>query len=272
MKKQKIALSTRYSQSPEELLNFMKAQGLEGIEYTINAQDSATLEQQRAPLSILAEAGVDVRHHLQFNRIDLAHKDTAKAALSLEHHKHCIDLIADSGGSYAIVHLCLGYIDKPALMSKKNAIKNLAQLVEYASAKKVSICLENLRGGLISNPENFLEFVTSTGALATVDIGHVAVSPCVLNKEVTAEEYIAAISPYTVSAHIYDLELPDPQTGTFYHKSPDTREQIEARMQEIIRSPNCDWWLIELGNPQEILRTQSFLCEIAGIERRERES
>lgn len=240
----------------------MHEQGLGGIEYTINAQDDESLEQERVPLLALAESGAAVRHHLQFNRIDLAHKDADKAEYSLRHHKRCIDLIAAVGGTHAIVHLCLGYIGRPELMSRERAMRNLTIIVEYASAKGVLVSLENLRGGLVCTPEDFLDFLAVSGASATVDIGHIAASRCVLDGTVPAEEYITALAPHIVSAHIYDVELVDLQSGNVWHKAPDGRESFESRIRALTKAPHCGWWLIELGDAAEILRTNRLLQEI----------
>lgn len=256
-----ITLSTRYSRSPEKLFDFLRGNGLAGIEYTINAQDDISLEAERSALLALAERGVKVRHHLQFNRLEMAHKDAPAAAEALRHHKRCIDLVSQVGGTHVIVHLCLGYLDRPELMSRENARNNLASLVEYAAAKEVTVCLENLRGGLVATPDDFLDFTDFSGASATVDIGHVAASQCVRDGAVSAEKYIELLAPRLVSAHIYDIELKDDR-GKVWHKAPDSVEVLAPRIHELLKAAHCDWWLIELGEPEEIIRTAGFLREI----------
>lgn len=256
-----ITLSTRYSRSPERLVDFLNGNGLAGIEYTINAQDDISLEAERSVLLTLAERGVKVRHHLQFNRLEMAHIDAAAAAEALRHHKRCIDLVSRVDGTHVIVHLCLGYLDRPELMSGENARNNLASLVEYAAAKGVTVCLENLRGGLVATPDDFLDFIEFSGAAATIDIGHVAASPCVLDGSVSAEKYIELLAPRLVSAHIYDIELKD-GGGKVWHKAPDSAEALGPRIRELLKAVHCDWWLIELGEPEEIIRTAGFLREI----------
>lgn len=258
----KITLSSRYSRSPEKLYGFLHDTGLDGIEYTINAQDDASLEAERSALLALAELGVPVWHHLQFNRLEMAHRDAAEAAEALRHHKRCIDLVSRAGGSHVIVHLCLGYLDRLELMNRENARNNLASLVEYAAPKGVTVCLENLRGGLVSTPEDFLDFIDFSGASATIDIGHVAASPCVRNGSVSAEEYIALLGPRLLSAHIYDIELTD-VGGKAWHKAPDSAADLAPRIHELLKAAHCDWWLIELGDPEEINRTAGFLREIS---------
>jgi sugar phosphate isomerase/epimerase len=138
-----------------------------------------------------------------------------------------------------------------------HALKYLEQLVSYGNKKNVTVCLENLPFGFTCTPSGFLDLLKATGAAATVDIGHVAASPVVKDGIVSAEEFITTVSQYIQSAHVYDLEVINKETNCVYHVAPKDRSVMTSRLTALLQS-NCDWWLIELGDPEEILQTASF--------------
>jgi len=51
-------------------------------------------------------------------------------------------------------------------------------------------------------------------------------------------------------------------SGKGVHIYPKEKELISDRIKKIYDSESCNWWLIELGDPEEILITKSFLQEI----------
>ena len=261
MQAPKIALSSRYSRSADELLAFVREHDLDGIEYTIWAEDVAALEEEKPTMRVLAASGVEIRYHLQFRKVELAHRDRDFAAASAVYLKECLDFLHEIGGKSIIMHLCLGYRREPEMMHLAHAVEFLADVTAHARGLGMEICLENLTFGLVNTPEAFRHILEQTGASATIDIGHAAASPCVLNGEISAPEYIRAVGPGLRSAHIYDIELPDPVSGKFLHHAPRDRACFEDRIRTLADT-DCDWWLIELGDPEEILRTARFLREI----------
>src|SRR5699024_6255964 len=114
----------------------------------------------------------------------------------------------------------------------------------------------------INSPDLFLNMINKTDCRACVDIGHVAMSPVVINGEISMLEYINLISPYLEGTHIYDKEIRDSISGKGVHIYPKEKELISYRIKKIYDSESCNWWLIELGDPEEILITKSFLQEI----------
>ena len=258
----KIALSSRYSRNADELLAFARSAHLDGIEYTIRAEDDNALEEEKDAMRTLASSEMEIRYHLQFFRVELAHRDRERAAASAAYVCRVLDFLHEIGGRTVIMHLCLGYRrDLEKAMSLSHAETFLSDVVRHAKSLNMEVCLENLTFGLVSTPEDFLHLLDVTGASATIDIGHAAASPCVLNGTISAPDYVRAVAPRLRSAHVYDIELPDPDTGKFIHHPPMSRECLEERINALKGTP-CSWWLIELGNAQDILRTAAFLRDI----------
>ena len=253
----KIALSSRYSRSADELIQFAVNHGFDGVEYTIQAEKSENLQGEYANMQVLAASDLEIRYHLQFKEIELSHYDLTYAEKSASHIKECIDLINNLGGRYAIVHLCLGYRHALHKLSYDHALKYLEQVVAYGNKKNVTVCLENLTFGFTCTPSAFLDLLKATGAGATVDIGHVAASPVVKDGTVSAEEFITTVRQYIQSAHVYDREVTEHETNHTYHAAPGDKSVMTSRLSALLQS-NCRWWLIELGNPEEILHTTSY--------------
>jgi sugar phosphate isomerase/epimerase len=253
----KITLSSRYSRSADELIHFALTHGLEGIEYTIQVETNEQLQTEYHIMQALAASGLEIRYHLQFKEIELSHCDVIHAERSAKYLKDCIDLISFLEGRYAIVHLCLGYRNALHKLRYDHALKYLEEVVSYGNKKNVRVCLENLTFGFTCTPSRFLELLKTTGAAATVDIGHAAASPVVKDGIVTAEEFITTVSQYIQSAHVYDVEVTDKETNHVYHAAPGDKSVMTSRLNALLQS-NCNWWLIELGDADEILQTASF--------------
>lgn len=257
----KIALSSRYSIKAEGLIAFCREHGLDGIEYTIQSETKEGLDAEFANMKKLEDSGIEIRYHFQFKTVEPAHKCPEFAARSVRYYKDCLDAISKLGGKHIIVHLCLNYKFNMEEMCFESAKRNLKEIVDYARDKGITVCLENLTFGFTCEPDPYLCLIQETGASANIDIGHASASPIVMNHQMTAETFIEKILPHTVSAHVYKIEINDDVLRKGGHICPDKKEDMVSRLQILLRGCS-DWWLIELGDQEEILRTKKFIEEI----------
>lgn len=257
----KLALSSRYSIKAEELIAFCREAGLDGIEYTIQSETKEGLDAEFANMKKLAESGIEIRYHFQFKTVEPAHRDAEFAARSVRYYKDCLDAISKLGGRHIIIHLCLNYKFNMDEMCFESAKRNTKEVVDYARAKGITVCLENLTFGFTCEPDPYLALLKATGASANIDIGHASASPIVMNNIITAEEFMEKIIPHTVSAHVYKVEINDDVLRKGWHIAPDKKEDMESRL-NLLLNGRSDWWLIELGDREEILRTKKFIEEI----------
>lgn len=260
-KKPKLALSSRYSIVAEELIAFCREAGLDGIEYTIQSETKEGLDEEFANMKKLADSGIEIRYHFQFKTVEPAHKDPEFAARSVRYYKDCLDAISKLGGRHIIIHLCLNYKFNMEEMCFESAKRNTKAIVDYAREKGITVCLENLTFGFTCEPDPYLTLIRESGADANVDIGHASASPIVMNNIITAEEFIGKILPHTVSSHVYKVEINDDVLRKGWHIAPDKKEDMESRL-KLLLSGHSDWWLIELGDQEEILRTKRLIDEI----------
>lgn len=253
----KIALSSRYSLEAQNLIRFASDHDFDGIEYSIQSETSTSLQAEIKNMEVLASSGLEIRYHMPFKKIELAHNDLQHTQESVRYFKECLDVIHHMGGRFVITHLCLGYRFDLDKMKYEHAAKFLGQVVNYAAQKNISLCLENLTFGFTNTPSVFLDLIKSTGAHATIDIGHLASSPVVTEGIITASDFITQLAPYIATAHVYDKEVFDKVKKTATHIAPENKESMMTRLKTLLQS-NCNWWLIELGDPDELLRTASF--------------
>ncbi|ADG13333.1 Xylose isomerase domain protein TIM barrel [Methanocaldococcus infernus ME] len=153
--------------------------------------------------------------------------------------KHIVDIISDH--DYLTLHITNGKDPNIDVL-----ISNLSELVDYARKKDVKICIENLRTGFSSNPNNLIEIADVTGCLITYDIGHVDYENRV--------KYIEIFSDKIYNVHVYELEIP--KIG---HVAPKNLEKLRPTLDKLL-DVGCDFWLIELMDIEEIIRTKK-LCE-----------
>lgn len=253
----KIALSSRYSRNPCELLKFARKNDFNGIEYSILEETKKKFDDIKDNLIELSDSEFEIRYHLPFKKVELSHINESFARDSLNYMKYCIDNISEIGGKHIIIHLGLGYKNALDKICYENAKKYLGELVKYAKTKNIIVCLENLTFGLITSSDSFLNMINETGCRACIDIGHVAASPSVTKGEISMLEYIDLLLPHLEGTHIYDKEI-----DMGIHTYPKNKDLISDRIKKIYNNENCIWWLIELGEPKEILLTKSFLEEI----------
>ncbi|NLK34523.1 MAG: sugar phosphate isomerase/epimerase [Gracilibacteraceae bacterium] len=256
-----FALSSRFSTKANDLINFATLHNFDGIEYTVQAETSQALKNDMANMEALAASGFQIRYHLQFRKVELAHRNKEHAEKSLNHIKECIDVINALGGKHIIVHLCLGSRFALHDMKYAHAVKYLAQAADYAAAKDITACLENITYGFTNTPSSFLNLIKNTGVSATLDIGHVASSPVVLDGTITDIAFISEVAPYILSAHVYNIERFDEEHKIGVHIAPTNKDDMKLRLEALGQS-NCSWYLIELGDPDEILRTAAYAREV----------
>lgn len=63
-------------------------------------------------------------------------------------------------------------MEKIKILIKKLLIENLTIINEFAKRNNVKLCIENLRHGFSSNPNNIIEIADEVDCLITFDIGH----------------------------------------------------------------------------------------------------
>lgn len=250
----RIAIINIFDQDARRLLDFSLSQGFEGIDWTIDQQQSKGDFLSR--MECLQP--LEVRFHCPFRGVDIGYADAGRAASSLAVLTETMERIALAGRKHMTVHTGFGRVSQEEL-DFKQAVQNLTTLVRRGADLGVIVSLENLASQWTSLPELFYELVQQSGAGVTLDIGH---AHACASRDVEGrvfERYLLPNRNRILNAHIYHTETPGEG-----HVAPASFEDIRTRVELLARTPSCTWWVIELKNMHDILYTRELLnrcCE-----------
>lgn len=258
--KPRIAICMTLEQRPEDALALACAgNGCACVDFRLDAHALGSTSVAMDRLRATAEA-VDVRFHYPLGPLDLSHGDPHEAERALASTLEACDVAESSDVHYLTVHLGLQHEVPAARLTA--AVDRLAGLVDYGRARGVTVCLENLRWGLTSEPDAFIELVRRSGASVTFDVGHAASSAAALSGYAAAD-FARLVRDHVRSAHVYEREDP-------HHIAPESLDNIGPALEVLLES-ECDWWVVELFDAQEIRRTkdmlEAFVAERTGGER-----
>ena len=250
----RIAIINIFDQDARRLLDFALSQGFEGIDWTIDQQQS----KGDFLSSMECLKPLEVRFHCPFHGVDIGFADAQRASSSLAVLTETMERIALAGRTYMTVHTGFGRVADEELDFKK-AVQNLTTLVRRGADLGVIVSLENLSSQWTSVPELFYELVQQSGAGVTLDIGHAHVCASRDVQGRVFERYLLPNRNRILNAHIYHTE-----TRGEGHVAPACIEDIHDRIELLAKTPSCTWWVIELRNTDDILYTRELLnrrCE-----------
>jgi sugar phosphate isomerase/epimerase len=99
----------------------------------------------------------------------------------------------------------------------------------------------------------FEKIVRLSGAGVTFDVGHAFACESVESQHFSPKDFITPHASRVFNAHIYQIEHPE-----LGHMPPDRYEDIMDQLALVARVP-CNWWVIELREPDGLLRTKQFV-------------
>lgn len=245
-----LALCNIFDQDAVRLAEFARTHGFTGIDWSPDPQQSE--EEFIACMEALAD--FKVRIHCRFHGCEFAAPGLqGEAALQL--HMRWAERTALAGCKVMTVHSGLGNCEGQELDFVTGA-KHLASLVEHGARLGVTICLENLTTPLTRDPDLFNAFIELSGASVTFDLGHAQACQVHEQRRNLVAEYLLPNMNRLMNAHVYHIE----QDGVG-HLPPATLADLHDRLTMVSSSTTCDWWVIELFEPETILRTRCFLTE-----------
>jgi sugar phosphate isomerase/epimerase len=223
-----------------------------GVEFRIDAHRIGDLPEQIEELRTRVEScgisDVEIRYHFALGPFELSHIEDDQAMRALILMKSAVGHIAETGGSYLTVHLALP--DDASAERIARACDLLGELVHFGATHGVRVSLENLRWGITSQPEHFLELVDACDAGITFDVGH-AISSDAAAAGFTAERFAAELGDRIESVHVYGRE-------EAVHLAPRSIEDIRPVVDALLAT-RCPWWTVELFGLREVTSTRDML-------------
>ena len=244
----RIAMCNIFDQDAERLAEFASRNGFSGIDWSIDP----SLPEREFLSRMRLLAGFQLRYHCRFHGVDVAYADR-RGDESLELLIRTVDRVARAGGRHMTVHTGLGNPSGEGI-DLARAIDNLSVLVAHGNSSGVAVALENMTTPLTNDPLLFHRIVAESGAFVTIDIGHAHAVRNLHPLMNICSEYILPHRERLLNAHIYYTE----QEG-FGHIPPESLTDISAPLDLLGLAESCDWWVIELMGPEELLRTRDLL-------------
>jgi sugar phosphate isomerase/epimerase len=233
----------------EKLRDFALSRGFDGIDWTLTVEDlpSSAFEETRLLRQISRLQPLEVRYHCAFANTDLGDADNAKAQASMEVFRQACRLVSRLDGKFITIHVGLGRDSTEGLLWDRT-LEALAELVQFADARGIRICLENLAWGWSSRPQLFEKLIRKTSAAVTWDLGHARVCPAVESQQYGVGDFVLPHAERVVNAHIYHEERDD------RHRPPQHLADLAERLQLLCALP-CDWWVLELRDEPALSAT-----------------
>jgi sugar phosphate isomerase/epimerase len=239
------AVSSQWHTFPERF-DWIGANGF-AMAYTPQAEG---LQHTAAHVKPYLDQGVPVRYHGFFPGFELGDVDVSRAEQALALHMRAIDAIVGLGDPVMTVHIDL----LPSIEVKySHILQYLGRLAAYARERGVTLCLENLRTGITSDPANVLEIATECGTGITLDIGHAVTCEQVVRKETTVAQIVERFRHRLQEVHFYEYEA-----DTHYAPSD---MAILGPVVDALLETDCRWWTIELNHYADILKTRRLALE-----------
>ncbi|MDY0188269.1 MAG: TIM barrel protein [Syntrophus sp. (in: bacteria)] len=243
-----IAMCNIFDQDADQLAEFASRHGFSAIDWSIDP--SLPEEEFLARAKTLSD--FQLRYHCRFFGVDIAYADR-RGDDSLELLMRTVDMVAQTGARHMTIHSGLGNRFGEGI-SLARAIDNLSVLVQYGKSNGVAVALENLMTPLTNDPFLFHFIVSKSDAFVTIDIGHAHAIRNIYPQMNICGEYVLPNRDKLLNAHIYNTELEG-----YGHIPPTSLQDIASRLDLLSLAAPCDWWVIELMNPKEVLSTRDFL-------------
>ena len=240
-----IALSAKWHTYPDRF-RWIAEHGF-ALEYAPNPEAFDSLSQH---VDAFVKAGIPVRYHGFFPGYEFGHRDIVSAERGLFVHLSALEAIRDRGEQVITFHVGLKRGDP---VDAGRVIENLSRLVEHARGLGITVCLENLRRGPTSHPENLSAWAEASGAMITLDIGHVVSCQRVRSGELTALDFLESVADRLYEVHMYERE-----EGRHY---PPQDMTVLGPIVDRLLVTQCAWWTIELDEYSEALATRALLLD-----------
>lgn len=240
-----IALSAKWHTYPDRF-DWIADSGF-ALEYS---PDPKALHLLPEHVGSLLKAGTPVRYHGFFPGYEIAHQDAAVARRAMRLHLSALEAMHGLGEQVITFHVGLRQADP---IDVDRAVQNLSRLAERGRSMGITICLENLRHGPTSDPENVAAWARASGAMITLDVGHAVSCQRVRSGELTALDFLETVADRLWEVHMYEQE-------TDRHHPPRDMAILGPIVDRLLDTL-CPWWTIELDDYGEALATRALLLD-----------
>jgi sugar phosphate isomerase/epimerase len=243
-------MSSWVSKSLEDVLRLASASGFEAVELDCDEKPiPATLKSRTKMKEVIRKYGLKIFFHSPFLDQAIGSTDDAIRQNTFNTLKMYLGFLEDLEAEYLVVHVGADEEECP----RGNVVNDLRSLVDIAQKKALTLCVENLRMGLSSDPGNLLELAEECGTKICFDLGHAYSCPWVRSQGKSPKEFLRIIESKVIAAHLYLKE-----EGGRHH--PFTRiEEIKDTLDHLYSLDGVKWWTIELPSLEDTMKEKLIL-------------
>lgn len=240
-----LAISAKSESYPERFQWILENRF--ALEYTPDPERLELIPKHVVPF---LKAGIPVRFHFAFKDYEIGRSNREAADSAVSAHISAIEAIHGLGEQVATIHISL---DRNTPLDYCRVVDNLGTLAVRAKNLGITLCLENLRDGPTSDPEQLVSWACAADVMITLDIGHAASCALVQRGELSLLDFVEITADRLVEAHVYSSE-------SDRHYPIQNIEQIQPAIDRLLTT-ECKWWTIELDDYEEALSTRSLLLD-----------
>jgi sugar phosphate isomerase/epimerase len=243
-------MSSWVTKNYEDVLRIASALNFDAVELDCDEKPIPATHTSRARVKeVFNKYPIKVFYHSPFIDQALGSGNDTIRQNSFNTLKMYLDFLEELGGSHLIIHAGVDETECP----KENVVEDVRKLVDIAESKSITICVENLRFGLSSDPHRLSELAGECGSKIAFDLGHANSCSWTANEKRSASDFLEIIEDKVVAAHIYLKE----EGGRHYA----FREigEVEKDLGRLIGISSVVWWTIELPLLEEVIREKLMI-------------
>lgn len=240
---------TLFGKHVDAVQEYVRSHRYDGVEWGLDGWRLMTSAgRRRQLLERLRAAAPCTSIHGPYTDLEIGHRDAEHAAAAARILEDYIDAAADMGAHHLNLHSG-SYAADAAELDLDTLARSLDRLAAHAARRGVPITIENLRSGPTSTPESFAALLRRTGTPVTMDLGHAAGCPWVLQGRGSVAEFVRSIPTPILASHVYGIEKNDA------HFAPQALAELAPGL-DALREKGCDFWVLELHSREALEQTR----------------
>lgn len=236
----KLANSSLCCKYIDDVIMLASENEFKAIEWDLNyIPPTLNTYRQHAIKERINQTAIEVRYHLPYSYIEIAHINDNIREMSILTLQQYINFIAELDGHYAILHI--GYNEGSHF---DIAVNSLNSLSDYSKNLGVQLCLENLIQGLTTDSCFLNELLSIPNVAFCLDTGHADV---IIRKNKKMLNVINDNIHKICHAHFYKTENDN------YNHMPflSVNEVEQSQIVSLLLRSKCPWFTMELDQHKD---------------------
>ena len=245
-----LAISSWVSKIYEDVLRFGTSLGFQAVELDCDEKPIPATRRGRAQLKhVMDKYDLEVFYHSPFLDQAIGSANSTIRQNTFNTLKMYLDFLQEYKAKFLVIHAGVDEEECP----RANIVKDLANLVEIARTKGITLCVENLRFGLSSNPYDLRKLAEECGSQITFDLGHANSCKWTNEEGRSPKDFLRIVEDKVMGAHIYLKE-----EGGKHHPFTSI-DEVSDTLECLISLKDVKWWTIELPSIEDTIRQKLML-------------